>query len=147
MIATRCSKWQFVQLVTLSIFTLVSFFQPVSSYQKEKHQLPLRRKMSPDFVPLELFNVTSRWTYGRTEVSNSSLAQYVTDHADQYWSAMNRAFDDYVRQRSEVIKRQWEKTVFSDDLVKGGQVSQKCFDVLQEMIDKPLETEWSAKSE
>ena len=91
--------------------------------------------------------MTSRWTYGRTEVSNSSLAQYVTDHADQYWSAMSRAFDDYVRQRSEVIKRQWEKTVVKDDLVKGGQVSQKCFDVLQEMINKPLETEWSAKSE
>ncbi len=130
-------------IFSLTLFQLTLCHKTAAQHP---HQ-PFRRQMSPDFTPFELINVTARWTYGRTHGGHENLAKYVTNNADQYWSTMNRAFDDYVRQRSEDIKRQWEKTVVKDDLVKRGQVSQKCFNVLKFMIDKPLETEWSAKSE
>ncbi len=146
MLLDRCSK-------LFTVFCANSFLLPLIftlSFCNEIHQVkqPFRRQMSPDFSPpFELINVTSRWTYGRTHGGHDQLAQYLTSNADQYWSTMNKTFDDYVQQRSEDIKRQWKKTVVKDDLVKRGQVSQKCFDVLQFMIDQPLKTEWSAKSE
>lgn len=117
-------------------------------HHRSPQQHNVRRQMSPHFAPLELLTVPPRWTYGRTYGGGDALAQYVTESADEYWSQLDEAFDDYVRKRSETVQEQWTERVTSRDghLVRSGKVSQRCLDVLQYMVSKPMETEWSAKS-
>ena len=126
----------------LSTGILFIIFQQVSADTSETH----RRTISPNFSPLDLLTVF-RWTNGRTYGGYDNLSDYVTANGDAYWSAINAAFEGYLHRKSEAAEKRWAEVVAREELVKGEKVGKKCLDVLQYMISKPMETEWSAKSE
>lgn len=126
----------------LSTGGLFILLQPATCNTLETH----RRTISPDFTPLDLLTVF-RWTNGRTYGGYDNLSDYVTANGDAYWSAMNAAFEGHLHQKSEAVEKRWAEVVAREELAKGEKVGKKCLDVLQYMISRPMETEWSAKSE
>lgn len=71
---------------------------------------------------------------------NSDLARRASADPDAYYGqltgALNRAFEE----KSRTTLKQWKK------VKRGLNISPKCASVIQYMIEKPIEDEWSARS-
>ena len=96
------------------------------------------------FTSKELTTGPLRFTDGR-QSQDSELARSVAANPHQYWSSLTDSLNSYVREKSEQTLRQWNQTVAQGSGLKG-RVSTDCLDVLEYMIQHPLEQEWSAKS-
>lgn len=76
--------------------------------------------------------------------SESEWTKLLRDTPELYWGNVSRLLLDYAREQSFQVQKQWTIAVNKGDL--HNVINQKCFEMVKQMIMKPLEFEWSAQS-
>lgn len=65
-------------------------------------------------------------------------------NVDAFWVNVTGAFENYIRDQSIAVNREWKRAVLRGQLKT--KVSKRCLDVVERIIRKPLEERWSAQS-
>jgi len=78
-------------------------------------------------------------------IGSGRVLHSVVHDPNKYWATLTDAWHQHVRAQSEIVYRQWRKAVESANL--GAVVNTRCLDVLEYMIQHPIDQQWSAKCE
>lgn len=86
------------------------------------------------FCPTQAYNVDKK--------INTSLAQEMSKDPGLYWRKLTNSLLDYVYSQSNSIWKHW-KTQLNESQPN---ISKGCLDIVEYMIQHPLEEEWTAQS-
>lgn len=80
---------------------------------------------------------------------DDDLARRAEGDPTAYWSQLTGAWREAVQAQSEASWKRWKETVGGgeDDATRKLGVSRRCAQVLEHMIRRPIEEEWTARSE